>query len=94
MRKKCISMCSRKVGDRETISMCLRAKIALVACCVFSSSVGNRFVVVLGWHHLSSKTDADDVEQQHDPRNRAENPTLVQLPANKEAVVVVEEESL
>lgn len=59
-----------------------------------SSPIGDRFVVVLSRQHLSSHSDANHVHQQHNPRDGAEDPTPIQLPADKEAVIMIEQESL
>lgn len=59
-----------------------------------SSPVRNRFVVILSRQHLSGHSNANHIHQQHNPGDGAEDPTPIQLPTNKEAVIVVEQESL
>ena len=59
-----------------------------------SSPIRDGFVVILSRQHLSSHRNANHIHQQHNPRNRAKNPTRIQLPTNKEAIIVIKEESL
>ena len=56
--------------------------------------LGYGFVVVLLRHQEFRPNDGDGIDRQNDPADCAQNPRLVEFPADEEAVVVVVEVSL